>query len=117
MICVDIVMFFSGFIHQDDSFKSKIAMFNNSGANIAKEPPADPFQTEDPFKSFNGQNDFHIFCDCCPLGLRLLSATLDVFLLLILTCIRCIVALNWSFLAGGLEVIFYPLSLLSGLLL
>uniref|UniRef100_A0A8C4ESB9 Epidermal growth factor receptor pathway substrate 15 like 1 n=1 Tax=Dicentrarchus labrax TaxID=13489 RepID=A0A8C4ESB9_DICLA len=32
----------------DDSFKSKIAMFNNSSA---KEPPADPFQTEDPFKS------------------------------------------------------------------
>uniref|UniRef100_A0A671YYK5 Epidermal growth factor receptor substrate 15-like 1 n=1 Tax=Sparus aurata TaxID=8175 RepID=A0A671YYK5_SPAAU len=39
---------FSGFIYQDDSFKSKIAMFNN---NSAKEPPADPFQTEDPFKS------------------------------------------------------------------
>lgn len=77
MICVDIVMFFSGFIHQDDSFKSKIAMFNNSGANIAKEPPADPFQTEDPFKSFNGQDDFHIFCYCRPLGLRLLSAPLD----------------------------------------
>ncbi|KAM9350097.1 epidermal growth factor receptor substrate 15-like 1 [Symphorus nematophorus] len=37
-----------GFRSADDSFKSKIAMFNNSGA---KEPPADPFQTEDPFKS------------------------------------------------------------------
>eukprot|EP00064_Thunnus_orientalis_P004448 superscaffoldBa00000405_g4460 len=35
-------------INQDESFKSKIAMFNNSSA---KEPPADPFQTEDPFKS------------------------------------------------------------------
>lgn len=45
----------SGFIHQDDSFKSKIAMFNNSSA---KEPPPDPFQTEDPFKSFNGLNTF-----------------------------------------------------------
>lgn len=54
-------------------------MFNNSGANIAKEPPADPFQTEDPFKSFNGQNDIHIFCHCSLLGLRLLSAPLDVF--------------------------------------
>ncbi|XP_030258271.1 epidermal growth factor receptor substrate 15-like 1 isoform X3 [Sparus aurata] len=37
-----------GFRSTDDSFKSKIAMFNN---NSAKEPPADPFQTEDPFKS------------------------------------------------------------------
>ncbi|XP_032386507.1 epidermal growth factor receptor substrate 15-like 1 isoform X4 [Etheostoma spectabile] len=37
-----------GFRSADDSFKSKIAMFNN---NSAKEPPADPFQTEDPFKS------------------------------------------------------------------
>ncbi|XP_034743423.1 epidermal growth factor receptor substrate 15-like 1 isoform X1 [Etheostoma cragini] len=37
-----------GFRSVDDSFKSKIAMFNNSSA---KEPPADPFQTEDPFKS------------------------------------------------------------------
>ncbi|XP_028448162.1 epidermal growth factor receptor substrate 15-like 1 isoform X2 [Perca flavescens] len=37
-----------GFRSADDSFKSKIAMFNNSSA---KEPPADPFQTEDPFKS------------------------------------------------------------------
>ncbi|KAM9718487.1 epidermal growth factor receptor substrate 15-like 1 isoform 1-T1 [Menidia menidia] len=37
-----------GFRSVDDSIKSKIAMFNNSGA---KEPPADPFQTEDPFKS------------------------------------------------------------------
>uniref|UniRef100_A0A4W6EGK0 Epidermal growth factor receptor pathway substrate 15 like 1 n=1 Tax=Lates calcarifer TaxID=8187 RepID=A0A4W6EGK0_LATCA len=31
-----------------DSLKSKIAMFNNSST---KETPADPFQTEDPFKS------------------------------------------------------------------
>ncbi|XP_041804606.1 epidermal growth factor receptor substrate 15-like 1 isoform X2 [Chelmon rostratus] len=37
-----------GFRRADESFKSKIAMFNNSSA---KEPPADPFQTEDPFKS------------------------------------------------------------------
>ncbi|XP_019966608.2 epidermal growth factor receptor substrate 15-like 1 isoform X2 [Paralichthys olivaceus] len=37
-----------GFRGTDDSFKSKIAMFNNSSA---KEAPADPFQTEDPFKS------------------------------------------------------------------
>nr|XP_046264789.1 epidermal growth factor receptor substrate 15-like 1 isoform X2 [Scatophagus argus] len=37
-----------GFRSADDSFKSKIAMFNNSSA---KQPPADPFQTEDPFKS------------------------------------------------------------------
>ncbi|XP_075878001.1 epidermal growth factor receptor substrate 15-like 1 isoform X2 [Nelusetta ayraudi] len=43
-----------GFRSADDAFKSKIAMFNNSGANAAKEPPAaDPFQTEDPFKSFS----------------------------------------------------------------
>ncbi|XP_037537761.1 epidermal growth factor receptor substrate 15-like 1 [Nematolebias whitei] len=33
---------------EDNSFKSRIAMFNNSSA---KESPADPFQTEDPFKS------------------------------------------------------------------
>ncbi|KAF3698752.1 Epidermal growth factor receptor substrate 15-like 1 Eps15-related protein [Channa argus] len=33
---------------QDGSLKSKIAMFNNSSP---KEPPADPFQSEDPFKS------------------------------------------------------------------
>uniref|UniRef100_H3DBQ0 Epidermal growth factor receptor pathway substrate 15 like 1 n=1 Tax=Tetraodon nigroviridis TaxID=99883 RepID=H3DBQ0_TETNG len=33
-----------------DSFKSKIAMFNNKSV---KEPPADPFHTEDPFKSFS----------------------------------------------------------------
>ncbi|XP_028328027.1 epidermal growth factor receptor substrate 15-like 1 isoform X2 [Gouania willdenowi] len=32
----------------DDSFKSRIAMFNTSST---KEAPADPFQTEDPFKS------------------------------------------------------------------
>ncbi|XP_062259669.1 epidermal growth factor receptor substrate 15-like 1 isoform X2 [Platichthys flesus] len=37
-----------GFRGTDDSFKSKIAMFNTSNA---KEAPADPFQTEDPFKS------------------------------------------------------------------
>uniref|UniRef100_A0A3B4U957 Epidermal growth factor receptor substrate 15-like 1 n=1 Tax=Seriola dumerili TaxID=41447 RepID=A0A3B4U957_SERDU len=46
-----------GFRSADDSFKSKIAMFNNSSA---KEPPPDPFQTEDPFKSdpFKGLNAF-----------------------------------------------------------
>ncbi|KAM4728372.1 epidermal growth factor receptor substrate 15-like 1 isoform 2-T2 [Anableps anableps] len=38
-----------GFRSADDSFKSRIAMFNNSGSK--KEPPADPFQVEDPFKS------------------------------------------------------------------
>ncbi|XP_008274035.1 epidermal growth factor receptor substrate 15-like 1 isoform X2 [Stegastes partitus] len=38
-----------GFRSADDSFKSKIAMFNNNSS--AKDPPADPFQTEDPFKS------------------------------------------------------------------
>ncbi|XP_054623358.1 epidermal growth factor receptor substrate 15-like 1 isoform X1 [Dunckerocampus dactyliophorus] len=32
----------------DESFKSKLAMFNHTAS---KEPPADPFQTEDPFKS------------------------------------------------------------------
>ncbi|XP_035025535.1 epidermal growth factor receptor substrate 15-like 1 isoform X2 [Hippoglossus stenolepis] len=37
-----------GFRSTDDSFKSKIAMFNTSSA---KEAPPDPFQTEDPFKS------------------------------------------------------------------
>ncbi|GLD50866.1 epidermal growth factor receptor substrate 15-like 1 isoform X5 [Lates japonicus] len=37
-----------GFRSASDSLKSKIAMFNNSSA---KETPADPFQTEDPFKS------------------------------------------------------------------
>ncbi|XP_076004376.1 epidermal growth factor receptor substrate 15-like 1 isoform X2 [Genypterus blacodes] len=36
-----------GFRSVDDSIKSRIAMFNNS----AKQPAADPFQTEDPFKS------------------------------------------------------------------
>lgn len=54
-------MSFFLFIHQDGAFKSKIAMFNNSGANVAKEPPADPFQTEDPFKSFSGQSNFLTF--------------------------------------------------------
>ncbi|XP_041658617.1 epidermal growth factor receptor substrate 15-like 1 isoform X2 [Cheilinus undulatus] len=37
-----------GFRSPDESFKSKLAMFNN---NSAKEQPVDPFQTEDPFKS------------------------------------------------------------------
>ncbi|KAM3603980.1 uncharacterized protein V6R79_004798 [Siganus canaliculatus] len=37
-----------GFRNVDDSIKSRIAMFNNS---VAKEPAADPFQTEDPFNS------------------------------------------------------------------
>ncbi|XP_026168461.1 epidermal growth factor receptor substrate 15-like 1 isoform X2 [Mastacembelus armatus] len=37
-----------GFRRADDSFKSKIAMFNT---NSSKETPPDPFQTEDPFKS------------------------------------------------------------------
>ncbi|XP_056148788.1 epidermal growth factor receptor substrate 15-like 1 [Lampris incognitus] len=36
-----------GFKGMEDSFKSKIAKFNNN----AQEPPADPFQSEDPFKS------------------------------------------------------------------
>ncbi|KAM4605454.1 epidermal growth factor receptor substrate 15-like 1 isoform 2-T2 [Polymixia lowei] len=36
-----------GFRSTEDSFKSKIAMFNNN----TQEPPPDPFQTEDPFKS------------------------------------------------------------------
>ncbi|XP_028284224.1 epidermal growth factor receptor substrate 15-like 1 isoform X2 [Parambassis ranga] len=41
-----------GFRSADESFKSKVAMFNRSRTNSsAKEPPADPFQTEDPFKS------------------------------------------------------------------
>uniref|UniRef100_G3PXH9 Epidermal growth factor receptor pathway substrate 15 like 1 n=1 Tax=Gasterosteus aculeatus aculeatus TaxID=481459 RepID=G3PXH9_GASAC len=54
--------FLISFIHQDDSFKSRIAMFNSSSSSSstsrAKEPPADPFQTEDPFKSdpFHGLN-------------------------------------------------------------
>ncbi|XP_023190950.1 epidermal growth factor receptor substrate 15-like 1 isoform X2 [Xiphophorus maculatus] len=37
-----------GFRSSDDSFKSRIAMFNNGSK---KELPADPFQVEDPFKS------------------------------------------------------------------
>uniref|UniRef100_A0A7N6AXX9 Epidermal growth factor receptor pathway substrate 15 like 1 n=1 Tax=Anabas testudineus TaxID=64144 RepID=A0A7N6AXX9_ANATE len=37
-----------GFRSAGDSFKSKLAKFNNSSA---KEAPADPFQREDPFKS------------------------------------------------------------------
>ncbi|XP_034412355.1 epidermal growth factor receptor substrate 15-like 1 isoform X2 [Cyclopterus lumpus] len=44
-----------GFRSTDDSFKSKLAMFNKSGA---KEPPADPFHTEDPFKSDPFQDPF-----------------------------------------------------------
>ncbi|XP_054482642.1 epidermal growth factor receptor substrate 15-like 1 isoform X2 [Anoplopoma fimbria] len=44
-----------GFRSSDDSFKSKIAMFNSSSA---KEAPADPFQTEDPFKSDPFQDPF-----------------------------------------------------------
>ncbi|XP_029929487.1 epidermal growth factor receptor substrate 15-like 1 isoform X2 [Myripristis murdjan] len=36
-----------GFRSVSDSFKSRIAMFNNN----TQEPSADPFQTEDPFKS------------------------------------------------------------------
>uniref|UniRef100_A0A8C3AN11 Epidermal growth factor receptor pathway substrate 15 like 1 n=1 Tax=Cyclopterus lumpus TaxID=8103 RepID=A0A8C3AN11_CYCLU len=50
-----------GFRSTDDSFKSKLAMFNKSGA---KEPPADPFHTEDPFKSdpFQGLNTFWYIC-------------------------------------------------------
>ncbi|XP_016532743.1 epidermal growth factor receptor substrate 15-like 1 isoform X2 [Poecilia formosa] len=38
-----------GFRSSDDSFKSRIAIFNNNGSK--KELPADPFQVEDPFKS------------------------------------------------------------------
>ncbi|KAM6919706.1 epidermal growth factor receptor substrate 15-like 1 isoform 2-T2 [Lycodopsis pacificus] len=44
-----------GFRSTDGSFKSRIAMFNNSSA---KEPAADPFQTEDPFKSDPFQDPF-----------------------------------------------------------
>ncbi|KAL3055439.1 hypothetical protein OYC64_018172 [Pagothenia borchgrevinki] len=44
-----------GFRSADGSLKSRIAMFNNS---TAKEPPADPFQTEDPFKSDPFQDPF-----------------------------------------------------------
>ncbi|XP_039999924.1 epidermal growth factor receptor substrate 15-like 1 isoform X3 [Xiphias gladius] len=45
----------AGFRIADDSFKSKIAMFNN---NSAKEHPVDPFQTEDPFKSDHFKDPF-----------------------------------------------------------
>uniref|UniRef100_A0A672JSZ1 Epidermal growth factor receptor substrate 15-like 1 n=1 Tax=Salarias fasciatus TaxID=181472 RepID=A0A672JSZ1_SALFA len=38
----------NGGFRADDSFKSRIAMFNN---NSVKEAPVDPFKTEDPFKS------------------------------------------------------------------
>lgn len=41
--------------HQGDSFKSKLAMFNNKSV---KEQPADPFHAEDPFKSFSGLYKF-----------------------------------------------------------
>lgn len=44
-----------GFRTADDSFKSKIAMFNN---NSVKEAPVDPFKTEDPFKSDLFQDPF-----------------------------------------------------------
>uniref|UniRef100_A0A667Z5N5 Epidermal growth factor receptor substrate 15-like 1 n=1 Tax=Myripristis murdjan TaxID=586833 RepID=A0A667Z5N5_9TELE len=49
-----------GFRSVSDSFKSRIAMFNNN----TQEPSADPFQTEDPFKSdpFKGQNPFFYLC-------------------------------------------------------
>ncbi|KAM8851325.1 epidermal growth factor receptor substrate 15-like 1 isoform 2-T2 [Spinachia spinachia] len=47
-----------GFRTTDDSFKSRIAMFDNSSSSAAKEPPADPFQTEDPFKSDLFQDPF-----------------------------------------------------------
>ncbi|KAL6104028.1 uncharacterized protein ACO6RY_13846 [Pungitius sinensis] len=53
-----------GFRTTDDSFKSRIAMFNSSSSSSsssssrAKEPPADPFQTEDPFKSDLFQDPF-----------------------------------------------------------
>nr|XP_043881062.1 epidermal growth factor receptor substrate 15-like 1 isoform X1 [Solea senegalensis] len=44
-----------GFRTVDESFKSRIAMFNNSSA---KEAPSDPFKTEDPFKSDTFQDPF-----------------------------------------------------------
>ncbi|XP_037644336.1 epidermal growth factor receptor substrate 15-like 1 isoform X3 [Sebastes umbrosus] len=45
-----------GFRNADESFKSRIAMFNNSSS--AKEAPPDPFQSEDPFKSDLFQDPF-----------------------------------------------------------
>lgn len=50
--------------HQGESFKSKLAMFNNKSG---KEHPADPFHAEDPFKSFSGlYKFFSLFCcPCC----------------------------------------------------
>ncbi|KAG7267634.1 hypothetical protein CRUP_026988, partial [Coryphaenoides rupestris] len=39
-----------------DSFRSRIAMFNNS--NGPRDPPGDPFQTEDPFKADSFQDAF-----------------------------------------------------------
>ncbi|XP_056276680.1 epidermal growth factor receptor substrate 15-like 1 isoform X2 [Pseudoliparis swirei] len=44
-----------GFRSTDDSFKSRLAMFNKS---TTKEPPADPFQTDDPFKADPFQDPF-----------------------------------------------------------
>uniref|UniRef100_A0A3P8WFN2 Epidermal growth factor receptor substrate 15-like 1 n=1 Tax=Cynoglossus semilaevis TaxID=244447 RepID=A0A3P8WFN2_CYNSE len=44
-----------GFRSADESFKSKIAMFNSSAA---KEVPSDPFLSEDPFKS----DTFKVLC-------------------------------------------------------
>lgn len=61
--------FFFLFIDQGDSFKSKIAMFNNKSV---KEAPTDPFHTEDPFKSFSGLYRFLyvivilFMLSCCP---------------------------------------------------
>ncbi|XP_072322114.1 epidermal growth factor receptor substrate 15-like 1 isoform X2 [Eucyclogobius newberryi] len=45
-----------GFVSVNSSLKSRIAMFNTSGGSSSsssplKDPPPDPFQTEDPFKS------------------------------------------------------------------
>ena len=74
-------------MQQDDSFKSKIAMFNTSGA---KEPPPDPFQTEDPFKSDPFKGPQHILESLCYLHLCIcrdeddspLNTWLKLFLLL-----------------------------------
>uniref|UniRef100_A0A8D0AEA7 Epidermal growth factor receptor pathway substrate 15 like 1 n=1 Tax=Sander lucioperca TaxID=283035 RepID=A0A8D0AEA7_SANLU len=67
-----------GFRSADDSFKSKRAMFNN---NSAKEPPADPFQTEDPFKSdpFLGLNTLSYLFLYTPLSSYCLVLFLDPF--------------------------------------
>ncbi|CAL8346376.1 unnamed protein product [Merluccius merluccius] len=45
-----------GFRGKTDSFKSRIAMFNNS--NGPRDPPGDPFQTEDPFQAHSFQDAF-----------------------------------------------------------